>query len=228
MTTAGAGGLCPPEPAAAGAESFQGSAADRLGTFKAVIFDLDGTLTEPLLDFNAMRAEIGLPPGPILEQLAHADAATRARADEILRRHEREAIAKATLADGCVELLAALEAHGIPAAILTRNVREVVDTFVTTFGFRFAAVYTREDGPHKPSPAGVHALCGRMCAAPAETLVVGDYKFDIIAGRDAGCPTVLVTSTHAPTAAELPDWGPPDLVVASLRELISLLPSPRG
>jgi HAD superfamily hydrolase (TIGR01509 family) len=187
---------------------------------RAVIFDLDGTLTEPLLDFDAIRAELGLPPGPILEQLAHADAATRAEAEEILRRHERDAIARATLADGCVELLAHLAARGIPAAILTRNVREVVDTFTRTFGFSFVASYTREDGPHKPSPAGVFALCEKMGAAPADTLVVGDYKFDILAGRAAGCRTALVTSTHTPTPAELPDWGPPDLVVASLRELL--------
>jgi len=130
----------------------------------AVIFDLDGTLTEPLLDFDAMRAEIGLPPGPILEQLAHADAATQARADEILRRHEREAIARATLADGCAELLALLAARAIPTAILTRNVREVVETFSSTFGFSFAAVYTREDGPHKPSPASSEC-CSRSPAS---------------------------------------------------------------
>jgi HAD superfamily hydrolase (TIGR01509 family) len=190
---------------------------------KAIIFDLDGTLTEPLLDFDAMRAEIGLPPGPILEQLAHADAATRARADEILRRHEREAIARATLADGCAELLGRLAALGIPAAIITRNVREVVDTFAATFGFSFAGIYTREDGPHKPAPDGVLALCGIMGTAPADTLVVGDYKFDILAGRDAGCRTALVLSTHRPTPEELPAWGPPDLVVASLREITSRL-----
>ncbi|HVZ75235.1 MAG TPA: HAD family hydrolase [Polyangia bacterium] len=188
---------------------------------RGFIFDLDGTLTEPLLDFDAMRAEIGLRPGlPILEQLAEAEEATRARADEILRRHEREAIARATLADGCRELLDALAAARVPTAILTRNVREVVDVFVATFGFVFTAVFTREDGPPKPSPAGVHALCGVMNTAPAETLVVGDYKFDILAGRDAGCPTALVTTTHTPTADELPEWGPPDLVVASLRELL--------
>jgi HAD superfamily hydrolase (TIGR01509 family) len=190
---------------------------------KAVIFDLDGTLTEPLLDFDAMRAEIGLPPGPILEQLAHADAATRARADEILRRHEREAIARATLSDGCAELLALLEARGIPAAILTRNVREVVDKFTETFGFSFAGIYTREDGPHKPSPVGVLALCAKMGATPADTLVVGDYKFDILAGRAAGCPTVLVLGAHRPSPEELPEWGPPDLVVESLRELLPRL-----
>jgi HAD superfamily hydrolase (TIGR01509 family) len=190
---------------------------------RAVIFDLDGTLTEPLLDFDAMRAEIGLPPGPILEQLAHADAATRARADEILRRHEREAIASATLAEGCAELLAHLQARAIPAAILTRNVREVVDTFARMFGFAFAGVYTREDGPHKPSPAGVFALCQAMGVSPADALMVGDYKFDILAGRDAGCRTVLVLGAHRPTAEELPEWGPPDLVVTSLRELLAEL-----
>jgi len=221
MTTARAGGLRPSERAAGGSEPSQGSEVDAgLRLPRAVIFDLDGTLTEPLLDFDAMRAEIGLPPGPILEQLEHADAATRARADEILRRHERDAIARATLADGCAELLAHLAARGIPTAILTRNVREVVDAFVRTFGFVFAAIYTREDGPPKPSPAGVLALCAAMGAAPADTLVVGDYKFDILAGRDAGCATALVLSTHRPTLAELPDWGPPDVVVSSLRELL--------
>ena len=113
-------------------------------------------------------------------------------------------------------------------AILTRNVREVVDVFVSTFGFTFAGVYTREDGPHKPSPAGVLALCAKMGAAPAETLVVGDYKFDILAGRAAGCQTALVLSTHNPTPEELPDWGPPDLVVSSLRELLPRFAAERG
>src|SRR5262245_30307931 len=97
---------------------------------KAVIFDLDGTLTEPTLDFDAIRAEIGLPHGqPILEALEGASDEEKARAEVILRRHEREAIARATLADGCVELLGHLAARAIPMAILTRNMREVVDTF---------------------------------------------------------------------------------------------------
>ena len=38
---------------------------------EAVIFDLDGTLTQPFLDFDKMRTEMGLPrdAGPILEAL---------------------------------------------------------------------------------------------------------------------------------------------------------------
>ena len=160
---------------------------------RAVIFDLDGTLTEPLLDFDAMRAEIGLPAQvPILEELERLRAAERARAEAILLRHERAAIAQATLAEGCADLLGHLRGQAIPFAILTRNVREVVDTFARMFSFRFHAIYTREDGPPKPSPAGALSLCRAMGVDPAHTLAVGDYKYDVIAGRDAGCRTALV------------------------------------
>jgi HAD superfamily hydrolase (TIGR01509 family) len=190
---------------------------------RAVIFDLDGTLADSALDFDAMRAEIGLRPGiPILEQLADADDATRARAEEIMRRHERAAIAGATLTDGCADLLGHLAALEIPIGILTRNIREVVDTFARTFEFRFHAVYTREDGPPKPSPAGVLTLCTALGAAPADTLTVGDYKFDVIAGRRAGCRTALLHPGLAP--ADHADWGAPDLVIQSLRELVPLFP----
>jgi HAD superfamily hydrolase (TIGR01509 family) len=190
-------------------------------TPRAVIFDLDGTLTEPVLDFDAMRAEIGLSGGTILEQLEQFDVAERARAEAIMIRHERAAIAQARLADGCADLLGHLRGMEIPMAILTRNVREVVDTFARMFAFQFHAVYTREDGPPKPSPHGAWALCRAMGVAPAHTLAVGDYKYDVMAGRDAGCRTVLVSPT--PLADhERAEWGSPDMVVTSLRELLPL------
>ena len=46
--------------------------------------------------------------------------------------------------------------------------------------------------------------------------MVGDYKYDVIAGRDAGCRTALVLT---PVPADLDDWGKPDLAVPSLRAL---------
>jgi len=191
---------------------------------RAVIFDLDGTLADSALDFDAIRAEIGLEPGlPILEQLATADAETCARAEVIMRRHERDAIAGARLTDGCAELLAHLVGRRVPIGILTRNIREVVETFARTFAFAFQAIYTREDGPPKPSPAGVLVLCEKLGAAPADTLTVGDFKFDVLAGRRAGCPTVLLRSEPLPPE-DHEEWGSPDLVVRSLRELIPLFP----
>jgi HAD superfamily hydrolase (TIGR01549 family) len=187
---------------------------------RAVIFDLDGTLTEPLLDFDLIRREIGIPAGvPILEALAGRDADFRARAEVILRRHELDAIASATLAEGCVELLELLAARAVPTAILTRNMREAVDAFLRRFGFRFQAIYTREDGPPKPSPEGARVLCRALGFPPAQILAVGDYKFDVMAARGAGCRAALV---RAPPPDDLADWGSPDMVVASLRELLPL------
>ena len=192
---------------------------------RAVIFDLDGTLADSALDFDAIRAEIGLMPGlPILEQLADADEATRHRAETIMRRHERHAISGATLTDGCGDLLARLAALAIPTAILTRNIREVVETFTETFALRFDAVYTREDGPPKPSPAGVLKLCADLGVAPADTLMVGDYKFDVMAGRNAGSRTVLIHPGPLSPADRM-EWGAPDLVIQSLRELLPLFES---
>ena len=187
---------------------------------RGVIFDLDGTLTEPLLDFEAIRRDVGIASGlPILEALESFDPEARARAEVILRRHEMDAIRAATLADGCMEVLAQLAARRVPVAILTRNVRDAVDDFLRRFQVRVAAVFTREDGPPKPSPAGVLALCRGFDLPPRDVWMVGDYKYDVLAGRDAGCRTALVLS---PVPADLGDWGAPDVAVPSLRALAAI------
>src|SRR5690606_28954971 len=73
---------------------------------RAVLFDMDGTLTEPLLDFDAIRAELEIAPGaPILEAIAAMPAARRASAMAILHRHEDDAAQRATLNPGCHDLL---------------------------------------------------------------------------------------------------------------------------
>lgn len=187
---------------------------------RAVLFDMDGTLTEPLLDFAQIKREIGLRQDlPILEQLETAEPEARRRAEQILDRHEREAISRATLAEGCRELLALLEELDTPAAILTRNSRPVVDTFVRSFGFRFAAIHSREDGPPKPAPDGALRLCRLLGVIPADALVVGDFRFDILAGLRAGCRTALIVRSPP---RDLAEWGPPDLVLPSLQALARL------
>ncbi|MCK5272001.1 MAG: hypothetical protein KAJ52_05470, partial [Sedimentisphaerales bacterium] len=57
----------------------------------AVIFDLDGTLTQPYLDFDQIRSEIGNIDGPILEAMEQMPPPQRRKALEILHRHEQEA-----------------------------------------------------------------------------------------------------------------------------------------
>ena len=181
----------------------------------AVIFDMDGTLTRPCLDFDAIRAEMGLEREPILEAMARMPPAARTRADAILVRVEAEAAAHSELNDGALETVRALVRHGIGTALLTRNSRVSTDTVLARHGLSFAHVYTREDGPLKPDPAPVRTLCEALGVTPAETLMVGDYLFDIQAGNAAGARTALIVHD-----GELPPYaGQADHVIRTLGEV---------
>jgi len=174
---------------------------------KLVIFDLDGTLLDAALDFDAIRAEIGLEPGTtILEGMATMSEAEQARANRILERHEAEAAAQSRLAPGAKELVEWLRARGVKIAILTRNSRRSVERASRRHGFVFDAVVAREDLRPKPSPDGVHHLMQALCAAPAETVVVGDFRFDIEAGAAAGCRTVALARDPVPDWAADATW----------------------
>src|SRR5512136_1325990 len=90
---------------------------------KAVVFDLDGTITEPYFDFDAIREEIGIDKngGPILEAMEKMTPAQRQRAERILHDHEQRALAASRLNPGAAETLAQLRNRGLPIGILTRN-----------------------------------------------------------------------------------------------------------
>ena len=80
------------------------------------IFDLDGTLTKPVHDFDEIRRMLGVPNGRgILEWLAQLSEQERAPLVEILDRHEYELAERAEQADGAAALLAAPHARGVPA-----------------------------------------------------------------------------------------------------------------
>ncbi|MGA2171742.1 MAG: HAD family hydrolase [Sedimentisphaerales bacterium] len=161
---------------------------------KAVIFDLDGTITEPFFDFDAIRREMGLPPdaGPILELMEKMTPQQRADAERILLSHEEKAVAESTLNPGARETLDALRQRGIRIGILTRNKRDNVFAVADKHGLKFDAVVGREEGPVKPDAFGVEYLCRQFGVKPQETLVVGDYLFDLLCAKAAGAVSVLL------------------------------------
>lgn len=159
---------------------------------RGIIFDLDGTLTRPYLDFDRIRAEIGTITGPILEALEEMSEAEKRRAWEILERYELEAAENSELNPGAAELYAWLRKQKFGIALATRNSRINVEHFCRKHDLYFDSVITREDGPTKPDPFGVVENCKKMGILPKESIMVGDYLFDVQCGRNAGARTVLL------------------------------------
>jgi HAD superfamily hydrolase (TIGR01549 family) len=185
---------------------------------RGVIFDLDGTLVDSQLDFEAMRVEMGLSEGlPILEALETMDAAERERCLEILHRHEHEGAERATLIPGVIELHSHLTARQVPQAVVTRNARHLALRVLERLQLRFDPIVGREDGPVKPDPAAIFSICEQWKVSPSEVVVIGDYLFDIEAGRRAGARTVLFTQGREPHG--LPGAAEADHVVRHFAEI---------
>lgn len=167
-------------------------------SIKAVIFDLDGTITQPYFDFDAIREEIGLArdSGPILESMEKMTPQLRQRAEQILYNHEEKAVIESKLNNGTKRTLSALRAAGIYIGILTRNRRGNAYAIARKHNLKFDAVIGREDGPVKPDAFGVLQLCRRFGVEPKETLLVGDYLFDLMCAKAAGAFAVLLVNHH--------------------------------
>lgn len=192
---------------------------------KAVIFDLDGTITEPFFDFDAIRRQMGFEAnaGPILELMAKATPQQRANAERILQYHEEKAVAESTLNPGAKETLDALRKKGIRIGILTRNKRSNVQRVSAKHNLEFDAVVGREEGPVKPDAFGVLQLCRQFGADPKQTLVVGDYLFDLLCARSAGAVAVLLKNHHK--ADEFAQHA--DFVIENITDILQIIDGTR-
>ena len=165
-------------------------------SIKAVIFDLDGTITQPFFDFDAIRKQMGLDrnSGPVWEAMEKMTPQQRKDAEEILNFHERRAVTESELNSGAKQTLSALHIAGISIGILTRNRRSNAFAVAKKHNLKFDAVVGREEGPVKPDAFGVLEICRQFGVKPEETLLVGDYLFDLLCAKAAGAVAVLLAN----------------------------------
>ncbi len=188
---------------------------------KAVIFDLDGTITQPYFDFDAIRAEMGLTreDGPVWEAMMRMSPQQRTQSHTILDHYEQKGVDESTLNDGADETLKTLRNRDIKIGILTRNKADNVRAVAEKHGLHFDEILGREDRPVKPDAYGVLELCTRFKIEPSEAMMVGDYLFDIQCGNGAGAVSVLLANHR--DASEFEHLA--DHTICRINEIIDII-----
>jgi HAD superfamily hydrolase (TIGR01509 family) len=183
---------------------------------EAVIFDLDGTLTDSVeVYYEAFKEAsvhigISLTREDIFEPLAEgSDAWQRAFPDGLSNSEEKvrefrrvmqpiflEALRRVRPLPGVKELLSTLAQRKMKLGMVTDSSTISLQPLHdhTLIGY-FHAIVTRDDGlPRKPKPDGVLECLRRMDVNPANAVLVGDTLLDVWAGKEAGTLTMGVLS----------------------------------
>ncbi|MDG2150578.1 MAG: HAD family hydrolase [Planctomycetota bacterium] len=186
------------------------------------VFDLDGTLTLAVHDFDALRRELGLPSGlPILEALQNRPEEEVGVLMRRLDALEADLVSATGPAPGAADLLRGLSEQCCKMGVLTRNSLENARATLVHCGLshRFdpADVLGRAEASPKPSPDGILQLLRRWGASPRDAVMIGDFRYDLEAGRAAGVATVSVDASGQHEWASLAD-----VCVDTLSELLSL------
>lgn len=195
---------------------------------KAFVFDFDGTLTHPgSLDFKKIRSVLGCPSNvPVLEfiqQIENEDQ--RQTFSRRLEQMEIDGAAASVPNKGAESLVRHIKAKGLPMAILTRNSRDCVMRAFKNFQHMqpsdFGLILTRDDPvAPKPSGDGVIKAAETFGVDISRVVVVGDFIFDIMAGKDAGALAVFLDNGNPPAFEGTADY---DLRINSLNVLEKML-----
>ena len=187
------------------------------------IFDLDGTLVEFNLDFEKIRKALNINERYILEAILKIkDEKLREEKLELLKKFEVESALKCKLMPYADYILDKLDELGIKKGIVTRNCRESVNVIIKRFNLKFDFIITREDTEPKPSPKPIKLALELTKTEPARSIMVGDFKFDLIAGKLAGTKTALIlTERNKNIAHEFIHLA--DYVLHSLKDIEKIL-----
>jgi phosphoglycolate phosphatase len=204
----------------------------------AVLFDLDGTLVDTLIDIadamNHALASLGLPThrhddyrewigGGVASLVEHtvSDAARRGAVRQAFAVRYADALIVASAPyPGIPALLDGLAARGLPLAVVTNKPAGLADAMIQALlPGRFAAIVgQRDEVPAKPDPAMARAAAAALGVAPGTCALVGDTAIDIATARAAGMRSVGVAWGLRP--AEI---GDADQVIQRPGELLNLL-----
>lgn len=185
--------------------------------YKAVIFDLDGTLLDTIDDLadsmNSVLEGFNYPTHEVekykyfvgegminlvkraVPQGVCGEAEIAQCFEAMRKEYSKRWASKSRPYEGIPELLDLLQSRGIKMAVLSNKshdfTEEVVETFLSHW--KFEVIFgERKDVPRKPDPAGAIEIAGILGVAPEQTLYLGDTSTDMLTANAAGMYAVGV------------------------------------
>lgn len=207
-----------------------------------VLFDLDGTLTDPFVgitscvqfalrqfgieeELSALTPYIG---PPLRESFMQLHGMSGEQADEAVRQYRVRfsdvGWRENRLYDGIPEMLQQLRAAGHRLAVATSKPTVFSEKIVSHFGlaeYLETLVGSELDGRRVDKAEVIAEALRRLNAPPAETWMVGDRRFDIAGAHACGLRAVGVRYGYA-LPDELETAGA-DKIVATVAELSDVL-----
>lgn len=179
--------------------------------FRAVLFDLDGTLLDTLSDLaasmNAVLTRLALPTHPRdayryfvgdgIENLAIRALPSDQRAYAMIHRcaeamraeYQGRWAESSAPYEGIPELLDALAGRGLSLAILSNKpndlTRLMVDHYLSAWPWQQVRG-ARPEMPRKPDPSGALAIAHHLKLPPSQVLYLGDTNTDMRTAAAAG------------------------------------------
>jgi 2-phosphoglycolate phosphatase len=214
--------------------------------FKAVLFDLDGTLVDSAPDLagagNELRQAHGLAPLPferfrpmvgtgargmvgIALDVGPAEARFAALRDDFLMRYERRMTRETRVFAEMQLVIDAFSTRGQRWGIVTNKASRFAVPLVRALGLdvQVSTLVCGDTTPHaKPHPAPLLEAARQMAVRPEDCVYVGDDLRDIQAGLAAGMVTIAAAWGYLGESEPIDDWGAHH-VVKTPKGLLKLL-----
>ncbi|WP_404341270.1 HAD-IA family hydrolase [Pseudoalteromonas mariniglutinosa] len=202
--------------------------------YNAALFDLDGTLVDSVYDLyiamNLTLSDLAFPivtqqlveswVGNGIETLVkrglsgdmqvseHLDDRLAEQAIQLFYQHYDQVVGDYSVLYQHVETgLAAL--HGIPKALITNKARCFTEKLLAKLALtsHFELLVCGDDMTKKPSPEPLLFACQQLNISPAETIMIGDSKSDILAAQAANIDVCAVNYGYH-QGENLADYNP--------------------
>lgn len=215
----------------------------------AIIFDLDGTLLDTLVDIadsaNAVLRQLGHPEhdydryrifigdgvSVLFQRALPSESVTSQEVERCMAGFQREYGARWHVAShpyrGIQELLDVLVAAKLPLAVLSNKPDEFTKKCVQQYfpGVPFVAVLGQRSGvPRKPDPAAAHEIAEIVAVPEKAFLYLGDTATDMQTAQAAGM-TAIGAAWGFRTADELRSAGAAAIISEPLELLKLVSPS---